>query len=148
MCARCRKNGKPAFVEGEKERERVEGWLDEGGWDDRRWRERSEKEGRRGKKGDGSETGESWTGKKQKCIAARWPSTERLSRLRASIGENGDTESAVYGICVPASTAFPKLHPGARYLFREYDECGDAYGEEEIVTLKNSNLKKGKLVAL
>lgn len=37
VCVRCRKNGKPAFVEGEKERERVEGWLDEGGWDDRRW---------------------------------------------------------------------------------------------------------------
>lgn len=96
--ARCRKNGKPAFVEREKER--FEGWLDEGGWGDRRWLG-TERE-RRGERGDGSETGESWTGKKQKCIAARWPSTERLSRLRASIGENGDTESAAYGICVPA----------------------------------------------
>ena len=84
----------------------------------------------------GSETGESWTGKKQKCIAARWPSTERLSRLRASIGETPNRPFMVY-VCQP-QLPFRNFCPVIYYFG---NKRRDAYREEEIITLKNSNLK-------
>lgn len=69
-------------------------------------------EGSRG----GRETGESWTGKKQKCIAARWPSTERLSRLRTRIGEKPANQPLMVYVC---QRTWPKLR-APLFIFRDH----------------------------
>lgn len=68
----------------------------------------------------------SWTSEKQKCISARWPSLERLSRLRDRRRGTerrrrqaaGGCESPVSRcICVPTRFAL-NFKRGPRYLFR------------------------------